>query len=891
MNWIRTALVLSLAFLLWSCSDSSPSEPEDTESPVVSIISPTTEAEFLTSESPIAVSGTASDNSEIDRVEWSIQGGASGTADGTTNWSIPSLALSEGQNVLTVTAYDAPGNSGSASLTITRDQTAPDLVIDQPTSSGAYNTIAAAVDAGGTASDDIGLDRVEWSVDGGASGTADGTEAWTVADLPLTPGPNEITITAHDLAGNSTSGTLTVHRFHAMGTMGLTPSAILTNSNQAIRITAAIAPDLMVGGEGVRLVEVDQDNTVTGERAQLLDNGDLENGDDILGDGVYSALVVISEAEEQTLRLQVVADVSGGTTDQARSPVMLLPINEPTSLEEDELQQAVQLEAASSLNTKLQGGTDLSTALGELVTEISSREGVLSVDADGTNAITIEFASGLEGGLLFTRTDPSGDQITRGGVLTGPLETWGTPPEWSAPASWRIAPSDTLERPRSATVPLALQTAGVNAWAAHGADPAFTEEPPADVILNRKVLMYAPYEAVWEPYNEGPDLVALLEDSPLEFDITYLQNQDATVEALQELTQYGLVVVATHGAAGRHLLTGEVATDEQKEFYDALRQAGQVTVFTKIEINQDESGAAVEADVFGITDAFISALAGTFPQSLIFNNSCESTMTTDLLTAFLDKGAEAYAGYDKVVHSDFAVDKVLELIEPMVSANLRTVAQSFQSGQTDPRSPNAEYEIWGNGALHFSAEHVNGGFEFGTLQGWTAVGDGRVITRLGTEVPVEGNFMGIISTGLGFTFSSGSIFQTFRVPEDANEMELHWNFLSEEFLEWIGSEYQDEFRIRITRPDGSEQVVYHRTVDDIAEEFNCPVDGGPNCQLIPVSPGIVFDQGDVHMTGWQTLTLDFTPYRGELITLRFEATDVGDSIFDTAILLDGLVIR
>ena len=45
------------------------------------------------------------------------------------------------------------------------------------------------------------------------------------------------------------------------------------------------------------------------------------------------------------------------------------------------------------------------------------------------------------------------------------------------------------------------------------------------------------------------------------------------------------------------------------------------------------------------------------------------------------------------------------------------------------------------------------------------------------------------------------------------------------------------------------------------------------------------------MTDWQTSTFDVTAYRGKRITLILAAGDVGDSIYDTAILLDDISIK
>jgi hypothetical protein len=53
---------------------------------------------------------------------------------------------------------------------------------------------------------------------------------------------------------------------------------------------------------------------------------------------------------------------------------------------------------------------------------------------------------------------------------------------------------------------------------------------------------------------------------------------------------------------------------------------------------------------------------------------------------------------------------------------------------------------------------------------------------------------------------------------------------------------------------------------------------------------VKFDKGDVYATGWQTQTIDVTALAGTSGVLSFEAHDVGDSIFDSAILIDGVQV-
>ncbi len=90
----------------------------DLAAPSLTITSPTTASAFNTKEASLTLSGTASDNaSGIEKITYTSAQGASGTAIGSTNWSIPSLKLSKGENLFTITAYDKLNNSAQASFT------------------------------------------------------------------------------------------------------------------------------------------------------------------------------------------------------------------------------------------------------------------------------------------------------------------------------------------------------------------------------------------------------------------------------------------------------------------------------------------------------------------------------------------------------------------------------------------------------------------------------------------------------------------------------------------------------------------------------------------------------------------------------------------------------
>jgi hypothetical protein len=89
-----------------------------TTPPSLSIVSPGLTM-VATSSASIAVSGTASDNIGVVAVKWTTSTGGAGSASGTTNWSA-SVPLLVGNNVVTILAYDAAGNSAWRAITVVR---------------------------------------------------------------------------------------------------------------------------------------------------------------------------------------------------------------------------------------------------------------------------------------------------------------------------------------------------------------------------------------------------------------------------------------------------------------------------------------------------------------------------------------------------------------------------------------------------------------------------------------------------------------------------------------------------------------------------------------------------------------------------------------------------
>jgi hypothetical protein len=185
----------------------------DTTAPSISIATPTSASSYTSSTSAISMSGTSADNVGVTQVTWTNNLGGSGTASGTTSWSIGSVALQGGTNVINVTARDAAGNVATATLSVTYaapDTTVPTISIATPTSSSTYTAGGNAISIGGSSADNVGVTQVTWTNNLGGSGTASGTTSWSVGSIALQGGTNLITVTARDAAGNIGTDTLSV---------------------------------------------------------------------------------------------------------------------------------------------------------------------------------------------------------------------------------------------------------------------------------------------------------------------------------------------------------------------------------------------------------------------------------------------------------------------------------------------------------------------------------------------------------------------------------------------------------------------------------------------------------------------------------------------------------
>ncbi len=188
--------------------------------PTLTITSPA--SGLLTMQSAVAVEVDASGASAVD-----VNGVAASANGGTWTATVP---LAEGANTLTATATNAFG-SAQAQVSVTRDSTPPVVTITVPPNGSVYTSQPIGVFGSVADASPIASLRV--------NGTAIAAGSSFAHTLSLAVGPNTITVSATDAAGNTGEATATVS-FEGLTVAITSPADFATTSASAITISGQV---------------------------------------------------------------------------------------------------------------------------------------------------------------------------------------------------------------------------------------------------------------------------------------------------------------------------------------------------------------------------------------------------------------------------------------------------------------------------------------------------------------------------------------------------------------------------------------------------------------------------------------------------------------------------
>jgi len=222
-------------------------------------------AVFSTQADQISISGFTTGGNGAVKVNWINARGGAGVAQGSQSWTVASIPLQGGENIITMTAADAAQGRAAQQIRVTRDvaPTVPSnppaaltIRILTPTATGTLQTAQPTVVLSGTAGPDGRVARIQWVNTRGSGGSVAGSANWSSSPLALDPGFNRITVLATDTQGQSATTSIDVE--YVQGTDTVAPTlTVLYPATSTFTTTSTTITISGTATDNVGLAEVD----------------------------------------------------------------------------------------------------------------------------------------------------------------------------------------------------------------------------------------------------------------------------------------------------------------------------------------------------------------------------------------------------------------------------------------------------------------------------------------------------------------------------------------------------------------------------------------------------------------------------------------------------------
>jgi len=747
---------------------------------------------------------------------------------------------------------------------------------------------------------------------------------WQSGTLTLQPGDNRITVTASDATQSVTDTIVVTYNpsFRFDGGLVVRPQMLWRGSESEVVFTMKASRSASAERESMRLLRVDAQGELISDEGQMRDDGRVStSGDEIEQDGLFTfnGRYTCLSAEPMFFRVSVKVGTTPSYT-AVSSTVRVECLERVTAA--SCIAHKTLVEAAGEA---LAGGATLAAVQSQL--EAEAEVASAGFAEDGGQALWVLFADGLLGAVSVPEPGVRGSAIGAARTMVT-ATTVGAPTVLLAskralvlsPQATAFAEDDdgegvaaalsSLDCPRYEVAEghaLADSEASIDRFRSASSFGIISIATEGEVLFGG----LTPAEAKKRWAHIGPQEV-LWTGSPVSCDGLLQTDIECQVTSANPGggCPIGSRCVVTKGLASDSVTTGQgVCLDE-----------------TQVDLRL--GNALITNRGYAVTPSFFETWrGGGFPSSLVNLGGCRTMWNGSLAASLYAAGARAVTGFSGVVDSGWAKEKVLEMFEALGRAGSDgTVGSLFVSGE-DPAHAGTFWRLYGASNLDLMAAGlINGDFETGSLVGWGGSGDGRAVAQIGDVQPASGKGMGLVSSGLGFSVETGTLEQTFCIPADKNELALSWKFMSEEFKEWCGNaKFQDRFKAELIDSGGAILKIVEVTVDDLcaytdgvcaactapkACDAQCFAQDGCyfsedaqicegqfNCQCGRDFVGLTasslgFDQGGVYEVMWRQSKIDVTELAGRgPVTLRLSVEDSGDSLFDTAVLVDAIEVR
>lgn len=686
--------------------------------------------------------------------------------------------------------------------------------------------------------------------------------------------------------------------------------------------------------EKIELMDVDTDQPIL----ELKDDGKyVDSGDDLPGDNIYSGKMSLDTSKEKefsfvakvTIPDQLVSNTVKCNVYASFSEEQLQDMDKVDSLFQEEL-----FEASGYDDMTVSERKEKADALIEqLISEDLIQKDTVLYDEE-TQSYTFVYRSGVLGSLViknwYSETNGSEEiEIQKEQEKDLPEDDEALKEE-SEQEPEELPLEDTKEEVESETDSIQDNVEGQSHEVPGSNSVAEKEETLEDRVLARKnsaELLAAnaqmnkanPEEKVslgkamvlWsfdQKWDDSSFRRPFYESLEKEWDHDGLEttvNFNTTIEDYKKLTGYDVIVFSGHGAYQKYttgifglnkttvssLLLHEKSTWSKNSKYSADLKAFRI------------GKCSVQGGtMYAILPEFFSHYYGNsgLDGSFVFAENCEfygkkDNVVSKMADEIRGASSESVIGFHNSVMAEYSREFMKDYVDGLIEG--KTTEDAFETsvknnGKDDYFTGREKYGPtayplyrWNGSASLINNRIENGDFEQADSPvKWNRVGDTRVIDRLGSLMPISQKRMGILTTGIGsaeedyLAGTEGSVlWQKVKITDQNKTLNFHYDFVSEEPLEYVGSNYNDAFIVQIVSQNGVETIWR----DDVNSAVWQEIDG------------INFDGGDhtTYHTLWKNVNYDLSKYNGQVVDIRFMVYDVGDSIYDSAVLLDAVTLN
>ncbi len=520
------------------------------------------------------------------------------------------------------------------------------------------------VSINGIATDEGAIKDITWKTKDGQTGSANisGGE-WSIQNIPLKPGDNQITITATDNAGNtSTSVVNVVYNVDVLFSDLTLSQDFIFKNDPSTSITARSIVET-TAAKGIGKVHLYKVNSGQKEKlTEMLDNGVVANGDDIPSDSQYSGIEPFSSSSNTTIELRVGTTIGTGTKVFYSGVMKLKVISKPT---QNQMSDIFKLnEEFSKKFDGMKKGSGDKDAAKKLADELNGRTeiAIAGVSESGFGVWWKYKDSGILAGI---NNNPDGTRGEKEDEAESKREK----------SRVREAQAETEEGTVQGITESLVGTVNFGINAAHAADAKKKKE-----VKSTKAIYLGPYLSQFAETDDYHKAWKVIKESKCpKCQTVEKKNKAVKVEDFKTLSNYGLIMIPSHGDTW---FNGEFAnecatagncpaslangggfvitwTDQQIGANDLLKYWSDLVNY-RLAIDASDGTLAV-------MPPYITAYNGTFPDSLVYLGTCRSTHNLSMAAAYLAKGAKGYLGFSEYVDSGYAGDVTNEFYKSFMN--------------------------------------------------------------------------------------------------------------------------------------------------------------------------------------------------------------------------------